>query len=76
MKIYKTLLSLLITCGVISSGVMMSASAADSNIYNDITNSSESKEDEELIVPDQVVKVGNNALTENADQDENVSASA
>jgi len=76
MKIYKTLLSLLITCGVISSGVMMSASAADSNIYNDITNSSESKEDEEINVPDQIVKVGNSALTENAVQDENVSASA
>ncbi|MBR6995801.1 MAG: glycoside hydrolase family 25 protein [Ruminococcus sp.] len=54
----------------------MSASAADSGIYNDITYSSESKEDEEFKVPDQISKVGNSSASEAIAQDENVSASA
>lgn len=73
MKICKTLLSLLITCGVISSGVVMSASAADSNIYNDSTYSSESKEEDQETSPEQILRAGASPMVEPATQSENVS---
>lgn len=57
MKICKALVSLLTACCIISSGVVMSVSAADSDLY-DNTYSSECKEQDEIGVPDLSRKVG------------------
>ncbi|WP_297955530.1 glycoside hydrolase family 25 protein [uncultured Ruminococcus sp.] len=75
MKICKALLSLLMTCSIISSGVAMSASAADSDTYNDITYSTESKEEDQLTVPEQYHKVGSPSVEPTSQADTVAAAS-
>ena len=73
MKIFKTFLSLLITGGIISSGVVMSASAADSDIY-DNTYFGESKGTEYQISSDQMWNYGSNASIDGVGNDYDVEA--
>lgn len=73
MKILKTFLSLLITGGIISSGVVMSASAADSDIY-DNTYFDECKETEYQISYDQMWDYDSNTSIDGVGNDYDVEA--